>query len=843
MANIKPSEVVDYRGLETYTNLIQQHIDKANRESIDAFTDAIKDTTEKVEKTFAASSSIYGFSQIKEQVANAIESKRVDIDYSLINNWDYLTQKIYKIPIDYFVMPRNPNNDRYPLPKPYISWSDNVAEAYDFAMQIQDTIIYEGGIQSQIYPNVKYKGFYVVEYSLDAIAFDSNYNQWYLTAMKRTSSALHADAYMLNVTYEGGATGFIEWTEEEKADPNNTQKNFYFQLAELPKNGKLFMTALFEEDNYTALVRNSGAGKVLLIGGHPTYINIQSDSRFDEGIIQINKTGEPSNINIPKDAENTDCSVYVLVNDYNYDEENKNLSISCKYYTSNDPNEVGTSIEGALTYDASTKYWYYVFDAYGAITSISDVSIFDNGYGNSSNNMKRCFYSLSPKKSYPIVIDTDGYDVEPGASVHGTDYYINYPITNQIYLRQFKGAFDFITNSAHSYVDKIHLTQLNEHGITDSGATETAWLLNTGNNTQNSNVFELELPNFEYLYKGGLVSRMDKLHALYLPKFRQAQAPLAYNCNGLLTINAPELESTTSYLASDCTRLVNVKVPKLKSTSGTILNNGSYTRLNFERLETCSGPTAANTIVIYGPFLEEVNYGHDVSIVDNGAANCYMYKTNAETLTVNFLGNNTYSGVGGLGTLTTSANCTTFTSSTQTFVDCNANGSFYNNALLEEVYMPSVHNIVGSGKAFASCPKMKRITFGRIDTMSNVSFCDSSCLIYVMVGEGTQSDLFFGNWNPSLALSTSDNSLINIGETTDNLRSNLYRFLYNFRANIIDHLKDYTGGTTHKIYLHANVKEALTTSEAATTYIFPTDTEPYATVLDSKLSAKNWQLA
>ena len=112
-----------------------------------------------------------------------------------------------------------------------------------------------------------------------------------------------------------------------------------------------------------------------------------------------------------------------------------------------------------------------------------------------------------------------------------------------------------------------------------------------------------------------------------------------------------------------------------------------------------------------------------------------------------------------------------------------------------------------------------------------------------MVGEGTQSDLFFGNWNPSLALSTSDNSLINIGETTDNLRSNLYRFLYNFRANIIDHLKDYTGGTTHKIYLHANVKEALTTSEAATTYIFPTDTQPYATVLDRILSIKNWQLA
>ena len=56
-------------------------------------------------------------------------------------------------------MPRNPNNDRYPLPKPYISWSDNVAEAYDFAMQIQDTIIYEGGIQSQIYPDVKYKGY------------------------------------------------------------------------------------------------------------------------------------------------------------------------------------------------------------------------------------------------------------------------------------------------------------------------------------------------------------------------------------------------------------------------------------------------------------------------------------------------------------------------------------------------------------------------------------------------------------------------------------------------------------------------------------------------------------
>jgi hypothetical protein len=277
-----------------------------------------------------------------------------------------------------------------------------------------------------------------------------------------------------------------------------------------------------------------------------------------------------------------------------------------------------------------------------------------------------------------------------------------------------------------------------------------------------------------------------------------------------------------------------------------MLNNGSFVDLNFPSLETYTGHSSTGGLTIYGPYLKTITYGSDIIFKDNGYQNCYLYKTDADSLTVNFSGTNNNHGTSGLGIMKESANCLEFTSQNQSYVNCNLNGAFYNNASLTEVYMPSVTKIIGTGKLFGSCPNMKKLTLGSISSMSPVDFCDASALIYVKIGTDTLSDLYFGNWNPILALSTSDNTLIDIGvttgDTTTNLRSNLYRFLYNFRANIIDNLYDYSGGARHYITIPETTKAALFESEAAQEYTFPGDSDVYATALNNKLTDLNWEI-
>lgn len=382
------NEYIDENSLSMFTSLIVGYIDTLQSNTINNINSLLLD----IKNELSSITDISNMSDIdgtKERIAAAISSMGYTIQYTDISEvtWEMLIDGIKRIPVDTFAKPRDPADISYPLPKAYQSWGSNVAFAYDYAMQFHETIVNNNGIASIVGESsgVRYHGFYAIEYALSVLSYDNSTLDYTLTVDRRREGENYPDAYMINITNAEGSNRMIEWEDSEQTAEYN-QKKFHLKLSELPQDGRLFLFGLFKDDQYYGKVPYTGSGKVLLIGGHPLSIETALSSnygpRFDDGVIQLFKTGEPYSMNKPfileSKLDETPNVLYVLVNDYHKEEENASLSFEADFeFTDTSKN---AHIIYALSYDPNTRWWYAILD--DDCIGYSNYKLYDKLYDN-----------------------------------------------------------------------------------------------------------------------------------------------------------------------------------------------------------------------------------------------------------------------------------------------------------------------------------------------------------------------------------------------------------------------------------------------------------------------------
>ena len=151
--------------------------------------------------TIAESTDISGLMNIKA----AIELKGGKDLYSNpeLPKLTELASNVGTIPQEF--LKYTPEGVRYDDPVEWHAFNQDVAYAVEAARALQNRIDAEGGIQSILHPDVKYKGFILFEYTTEMLSYDSVRNAPYIQL-----SYDHADAYLL--AYEAADKCLIEKT-------------------------------------------------------------------------------------------------------------------------------------------------------------------------------------------------------------------------------------------------------------------------------------------------------------------------------------------------------------------------------------------------------------------------------------------------------------------------------------------------------------------------------------------------------------------------------------------------------------------------------------------------------
>lgn len=130
---------------------------------------------------------------------------------------------------------------------------------------------------------------------------------------------------------------------------------------------------------------------------------------------------------------------------------------------------------------------------------------------------------------------------------------------------------------------------------------------------------------------------------------------------------------------------------------------------------------------------------------------------------------------------------------------------------LEECLMPELEytkTYSAPPYAYYQLPKLKHISF-KSTSIPTHSFRDGTTvnLIWIELTDNPNNSFGLGYWNPTNALSSESNSLVDEGEEFTN---NLEKFKYKFQTSIAEKLTDRTGTSALTITLNSNVINALT---------------------------------
>ena len=175
-----------------------------------------------------------------------------------------------------------PDGVRYDDPVEWHAFNQDVAYAVEAARALQNRIDAEGGIQSILHPDVKYKGFILFEYTTEMLSYDSVRNAYYIQL-----SYDHADAYLL--AYEAADKCLLE------KNPDDASKIYLdINMEGVARYKHFYIFYLYKEDKYVANISNISGNTYaffnIVVGGHPSSVKLANLGEIRGAFIQLNVT-------------------------------------------------------------------------------------------------------------------------------------------------------------------------------------------------------------------------------------------------------------------------------------------------------------------------------------------------------------------------------------------------------------------------------------------------------------------------------------------------------------------------------------------------------------------------
>ncbi len=228
--------------------------------------------------TIAESTDISGLMNIKA----AIELKGGQDLYSNpeLPKLTELARNVGTIPQQF--LKYTPDGVRYDDPVEWHAFNQDVAYAVEAARALQNRIDAEGGIQSILHPDVKYKGFILFEYTTEMLSYESVRNAPYIQL-----SYDYADAYLL--AYEAADNCLIEQNLDDAS-------KIYIDInvEGVARYKHFYIFYLYKEDEYVANINSIAGMKYaffnIVVGGHPSSITMDNLGEIKGAFIQLNVT-------------------------------------------------------------------------------------------------------------------------------------------------------------------------------------------------------------------------------------------------------------------------------------------------------------------------------------------------------------------------------------------------------------------------------------------------------------------------------------------------------------------------------------------------------------------------
>ena len=228
--------------------------------------------------TIAESTDISGLMNIKA----AIELKGGQDLYSNpeLPKLTELARNVVTIPQEF--LKYTPEGVRYDDPVEWHAFNQDVAYAVEAARALQNRVYAEGGIQSILHPDVKYKGFILFEYTTEMLSYDSTRNSAYIQL-----SYDHADAYLL--AYEAAEKCLIE------KNPDDASKIYLdINMEGVARYKHFYIFYLYNEDEYVANINSISGNRYaffnIVVGGHPSSVTMSNLGEIRGAFIQLNVT-------------------------------------------------------------------------------------------------------------------------------------------------------------------------------------------------------------------------------------------------------------------------------------------------------------------------------------------------------------------------------------------------------------------------------------------------------------------------------------------------------------------------------------------------------------------------
>lgn len=228
--------------------------------------------------TIAESTDISGLMNIKA----AIELKGGQDLYSNpeLPKLTELARNVGTIPQQFLAY--TPEGVRYDDPVEWHAFNQDVAYAVEAARALQNRIYAEGGIQSILHPDVKYKGFILFEYTTEMLSYESVRNAAYIQL-----SYDHADAYLL--AYEAADKCLIE------KNPDDASKIYLdINVEGVARYKHFYIFYLYKEDEYVANINSISGNRYaffnIIVGGHPSSVTMANLGETRGAFIQLNVT-------------------------------------------------------------------------------------------------------------------------------------------------------------------------------------------------------------------------------------------------------------------------------------------------------------------------------------------------------------------------------------------------------------------------------------------------------------------------------------------------------------------------------------------------------------------------
>ena len=174
-----------------------------------------------------------------------------------------------------------PEGVRYDDPIEWHVFNKDVADAVDAARALQNKIDAEGGIQSILHSDVKYKGFILFEYTTAQLDYDSVKNSYYIQL-----SYDFANAYL--IAYEAPDRCLIERNADDAS-----KIYLDINLDGVANYGHFYIFYLYKEDEYTAnidRIRSDNYFFNIVVGGHPASVTIKNLGQIKGSFVQLNIT-------------------------------------------------------------------------------------------------------------------------------------------------------------------------------------------------------------------------------------------------------------------------------------------------------------------------------------------------------------------------------------------------------------------------------------------------------------------------------------------------------------------------------------------------------------------------